>query len=201
MRHRYVLSLYDESPVDADILDYLAEYPSAKRQEILRGIIRAGFSTLIQHKNTSEAVIDSLDSNVTSLLLQILTNNNRSEINSSSVAKSERFGREERSKAKDVVSDSANNSLRTGNSIDKGDENPTLNHEQHKPRSSENNSQKHQPVHDRIAEIIKASEETVVSDTSSELVVDKSIGKIDDVFGIDDDIDDPMSKLLLFVND
>lgn len=74
-RHRFNFSIYDDSFLDSEIIDYLAGHDSGHaRQEAIRSLIRAGFSSLIKNNNSKQANIDSIDPSVLHAALQTLNN-------------------------------------------------------------------------------------------------------------------------------
>ena len=73
MRHRYTVALYDEYPVDAQILDALTSVDKSKRQEMIRMFIRAGFSSSMKFKDSKEAMISSIDPNTLSLVFAMMS--------------------------------------------------------------------------------------------------------------------------------
>lgn len=46
MRYRYTVSLYSDSPIEAEIADYLSAMPRSRRQEAIRMLIKLGFSSI-----------------------------------------------------------------------------------------------------------------------------------------------------------
>ena len=46
MRYRYTVSLYSDSPIEAEIADYLSAMPRSRRQEAIRMLIKLGFSAI-----------------------------------------------------------------------------------------------------------------------------------------------------------
>lgn len=71
MRYRYRLSLYDDSDLDKEIVDYLSRLPSSHRkQEMLRTFIRAGFSTVAKKTQDDIAYLDGLSDQQKSLLVR-----------------------------------------------------------------------------------------------------------------------------------
>ena len=59
MRHRFTVALYDEYPVEAEILDYLVSHGRGKRQEVLRMLVKAGYAAMLQHKDASSAMMNA----------------------------------------------------------------------------------------------------------------------------------------------
>lgn len=59
MRHRFRVSLYDDSDLDKDILDFLSG--SSRKQEMLRTFIRAGYAMVINKQDTSLAYLESME--------------------------------------------------------------------------------------------------------------------------------------------
>lgn len=56
MRHRYVVNLYSDDHFDAEISDYLTMFGGTKKQELLRTLLRVGYSSLIKHKSNPAAI-------------------------------------------------------------------------------------------------------------------------------------------------
>lgn len=54
MRHRKTISFYDQHPMDAEILDYLAMYPG-NSQDFLRSLVRSSF---MQLKESNQLKLD-----------------------------------------------------------------------------------------------------------------------------------------------
>jgi hypothetical protein len=74
-RHRFNFSIYDDTYLDSEIIDYLASHDSGHaRQEAIRSLIRAGFSSLIKSNDSKQANIDSIDPSVLHAALQTLNN-------------------------------------------------------------------------------------------------------------------------------
>jgi hypothetical protein len=73
MRHRFTVALYDEYPVEAEILDYLVPYGRGKRQEVLRMLVKAGYASMMQHKDASSAMMNAVDPDALALLVQALS--------------------------------------------------------------------------------------------------------------------------------
>lgn len=73
MRHRFTVALYDEYPVEAEILDYLVPYGRGKRQEVLRMLVKAGYAAMVQHKDASAAMMNAVDPDALALLMQALS--------------------------------------------------------------------------------------------------------------------------------
>lgn len=48
-------------PLDSEISDYLLMHDKGRRQEVLRSLLKIGFSTLVKHKETKAAVADGFD--------------------------------------------------------------------------------------------------------------------------------------------
>ncbi|MCP1674164.1 hypothetical protein J2T57_001266 [Natronocella acetinitrilica] len=61
MRHRMTVNLYDENPLDADLLDYFADLGRSRRQELHRMLLLAGYNALVRNRNAQEAVIQAAD--------------------------------------------------------------------------------------------------------------------------------------------
>jgi hypothetical protein len=204
------VALYDESPLDADILDYLTGYPQGKRQEILRSICRAGFATLVQHKNASEAVIDSLDSDVSSMLIQILSNNTSSGINSRSVSMTERgqprYESNQNSKARNLSTEQ--NVMCSQEGVTKREiEAPVERNDNKTPNEGEISS-----VQDPLDKSCTSDSDIFKGDCFLEKPLNlpsknnkndvmKESTSVETSHDADDDIEDPMSKLLLFIDD
>lgn len=210
MRHRLTVALYDESPLDAEILDHLAGYPQGKRQEIIRSICRAGFATLVQHKNASEAVIDSLDSDVSSMLIQILSNNTNSGINSRSVSMTERsqprYQPNQSYKSSNL--DTEPNVLNSKVDITKPQiEAPTeIRVEiENKEEQGLGNGLNQLDISDSSnTDIFKGDyylEEPLISTSKTSKIDDLPESTSIETDNDFDDIEDPMSKLLLFIDD
>lgn len=58
MRHRYRVSLYDSDELDRDLIDYIDD--SQRRQELLRSLLRVGYSVLIRKEDDATAYLSSL---------------------------------------------------------------------------------------------------------------------------------------------
>lgn len=77
-RHRFNFSLYDDSYLDSEIIDYLSSHEAGHaRQEAIRSLLRAGFSSLIKNNDKKQAALDSIDPNVLAAALQIINNVNQ----------------------------------------------------------------------------------------------------------------------------
>lgn len=74
MRHRFVISIYDDNLIDEDLLEYIFSHDGSKRQEVLRTLLRAGFSSLIQYKNNQGAMLSSIDRDSISIVINSLMN-------------------------------------------------------------------------------------------------------------------------------
>lgn len=72
MKHRYVVNLYSEDPLDAEIADYLVIHQGSRRQELLRTLVKIGFSTLIKGKDSLDAVSAGMDKTELVLLLRAM---------------------------------------------------------------------------------------------------------------------------------
>jgi hypothetical protein len=72
MRTRFQVSLYTEYETEAEIIDYLTSFDIRKRQEILRTLIKAGYSSMVKHKNSSASMLSSVDPDVLNALMQQL---------------------------------------------------------------------------------------------------------------------------------
>lgn len=73
MRHRFTVALYDEYPVEAEILDYLVSHGRGKRQEVLRMLVKAGYAAMLQHKDASSAMMNAVDPDALALVVQALS--------------------------------------------------------------------------------------------------------------------------------
>lgn len=76
MRHRFTVALYDEYPVEAEVLDYLVSHGRGKRQEVLRMLVKAGYAAMMQHKDASSAMMNAVDPDALALLVQALSGAN-----------------------------------------------------------------------------------------------------------------------------
>lgn len=72
MRHRFVLNLNDSNSLELDIIDDLCQLNNSERQEMLRMLVKAGYSSLIQHKNATQSIISAQTPEVLSTLLGVL---------------------------------------------------------------------------------------------------------------------------------
>lgn len=72
MRHRIQVSLNDATPIEGQILDYLAEH-SDKRQAVLRTLLTIGYATLIKRMSDSEALLAAADPVLLAALVPHLT--------------------------------------------------------------------------------------------------------------------------------
>ncbi len=63
MRHPLRLSLYDDDPQDAAILDHVAQFPkrSHRRQEALRRLLIIGYSVMVRNLPIEDAMAASID--------------------------------------------------------------------------------------------------------------------------------------------
>jgi hypothetical protein len=189
MRHRFTLALYDESPIDVEILDYLASTPASKRQELLRGFCRAGFATLVQHKNASEAVVDSLDDDVSSMLIKILTNNAGGGINANSVLSSAR--------SKDRgVSPPCEEAYAEKEAPSSTQSEYQFNPSETRPRSGYQDNAK-----EKNNSIIFPEKNNKENSTQPAENHFENNALDDFINGSESDMDDPMSKLSLFIDD
>lgn len=50
--HRYILRLYDDDILEAEILDYIIDQPVSRRQELLRTFVKIGFGALVSGNDT-----------------------------------------------------------------------------------------------------------------------------------------------------
>lgn len=77
-RYRLSFSMYDDTFIDSEIVDYLFSHDAGHaRQEAIRSLLRAGFSSLVKNNDKRQASIDSLDPSVLAAALQILNNVNQ----------------------------------------------------------------------------------------------------------------------------
>lgn len=76
MRHRFSVALYDNYNIDAELIDFIVSHDSNSRQEVLRMLLRAGFSTLIKHKDTNSSMFNAVDQDKLSLLINTLSGTN-----------------------------------------------------------------------------------------------------------------------------
>lgn len=76
MRRRFQVALYTEHDIEAELIDFLVAHDTRKRQELLRTLLKAGFSAMIKHKSSSAAMLDTLDSDTIALVMQSLMNAN-----------------------------------------------------------------------------------------------------------------------------
>lgn len=74
-RHRFNFAMYDDSFVDTEIIDYISNHEAGHaRQEAIRSLLRAGFSSLIKNNDSKQASIDSIDPKVLNAAIQTLNN-------------------------------------------------------------------------------------------------------------------------------
>lgn len=71
-RIRYQVSLYTEYESEAEIADYLTSFDVRKRQEIIRTLVKAGYSSMVKHKNSSASMLSSVDPDMLNALMQQL---------------------------------------------------------------------------------------------------------------------------------
>lgn len=73
-RHRFQVTIYDSTPLDREVIDYLATFESSHaKQEFLRSLIRAGYSSIMKNRNNQQAALDSLDPETLAIALQTLS--------------------------------------------------------------------------------------------------------------------------------
>lgn len=73
-RHRFQVAMYDNTPLDRDIIDYIASYDSSHaKQEFIRSLMRIGFSTLIKNRTSQQALMDGLDPETLAVAIQTLS--------------------------------------------------------------------------------------------------------------------------------
>lgn len=61
MRHRFTFALYDDIAMDAELLDYIIGHDKYKRGDVIRMLLRVGYSSLIKHNDINDALIGSVD--------------------------------------------------------------------------------------------------------------------------------------------
>lgn len=72
MRHIKPVHLYDNNPLDADILDFLADNDKIT-QDLLRTMLRAGYSLIVQKKSIEASILATVDqADLSSLIIGLL---------------------------------------------------------------------------------------------------------------------------------
>jgi hypothetical protein len=61
MRHRFTFALYDDIAMDAELLDYIIGHDKYKRGDVIRMLLRVGYSSLVKHNDINDALIGSVD--------------------------------------------------------------------------------------------------------------------------------------------
>lgn len=104
MRHRFTISIYGDNLIDREVLDYIFSHDSRKRQDIFRALIRAGYSSLVQHKNNQEAMLSSVDEDIASIVLQSISGDiERQAADNKSISNNEKPKIKADEKAKNLV--------------------------------------------------------------------------------------------------
>lgn len=75
-RHRYIVPLYEDNPLDAEVLEYLAEHSKKARPDLMRSLMRAGFSVLVQKETFDIGKLASLDDEAIRAILNSLVGGN-----------------------------------------------------------------------------------------------------------------------------
>lgn len=75
MRHRYVVNLYSDDHFDAEISDYLTMFGGTKKQELLRTLLRVGYSSLVKHKNNPASIAAGFSSDELIAVIALLSAN------------------------------------------------------------------------------------------------------------------------------
>lgn len=73
MRHRFTFALQDEVVMDADVLDYIVGHEKYKRGDVIRTLLRIGFSTLVKNNNTRDSMLSSVDPDAIRLIINTLS--------------------------------------------------------------------------------------------------------------------------------
>lgn len=89
MRHRYRVSLYDDSDLDKEIVDYLAS--TSRKQEMIRTFMRAGFAMVVKKQEDSLAYLEAMDDGQKALLAQYAIATRHSEKENSTPRNGESF--------------------------------------------------------------------------------------------------------------
>ncbi len=53
--HKYIVRLYEDDDLEADIVDYVSNHTASRRQELLRSFIKVGFSMLVTKTKRSRS--------------------------------------------------------------------------------------------------------------------------------------------------
>lgn len=76
-RHRLTVGLYEDNPLDAEVLEYLVDIgTSSKRQEILRSFVRSGFVQMVKQENEHFSYLAQMDETALLQMVSFLTGKN-----------------------------------------------------------------------------------------------------------------------------
>ncbi|MND12163.1 hypothetical protein D3C87_378550 [compost metagenome] len=73
MRHRFSVALYDDLAMDAELLDYIFGHDKYKRSDVMRTLLRVGYSTLVKHNSdVNDIMVGSVDPDAIRIIMNAL---------------------------------------------------------------------------------------------------------------------------------
>lgn len=200
MRHRYSVSLYDDYHLDAELIDYISDHGKGRRQELLRSLIRAGYTALVQQKSGKESIISSINPDELKKIVSLLDSEKSSAIEKrTSHAHKKRkrlLAPEVTNREKTELSAGSNYSVPSEGTLVNKKDNNKYNNPPSEGGENQGSALRGQAGHEG-SESERNSKKSSIPPSSLIVITEKPPISNDDLID-DEEIEDPMSKLFKF---